>query len=171
MERPKGYGGRPKRNQVLDNVIVGNGDRQWRVENSHHSCDNNKESGNLANTGIHARDKAVQDNSDAFHEGEIDGSLPLLVLPLLEEQVAQHPAFICIMQQLQALEQSEGTSGMVGDAVDKCTPSLPTSTPNIVEENDISKDLVEATIVDNDNIPMSRTMDTFTQLLGEDEVG
>ena len=55
--------------------------------------------------------------------------------------------------------------------MDKCTPSLPTSTPNIVEENDISKDLVEATIVDNDNIPMSRTMDTFTQLLGEDEVG
>ena len=151
--------------------MVGNGDRQRRAENSHCSCDDNKESKNLANAGTHIEDKAVQGNSDAVHEGEIDGSLLLSVLLLSKEQVAQHPTFICIIQRLEALEQRRGTSSEAGDVVDECTLSLPTGAPNIVDENDVSKDLVEATVANNDNITMSKAMDTSTQLPGEDEVG
>ena len=53
MEKPKGYGGRSKCNQVLDNVMVGNGDKQWRVENSCRSYDDNEESRNVANARTH----------------------------------------------------------------------------------------------------------------------
>lgn len=110
MARPKGYEGRSKRHQQGDNVMHGSG-KPAMIESSGRNTDKCR----VGSDDSHAEDYSPAERREEEYRKEdgvnvgILGSLPVVVssevLALSTEQVSQHPAFIKMMDRLDALER------------------------------------------------------------------
>ena len=110
MARPKGYNGKSKREKEVDNIMYGNGKTAFIVD-SRASLQNR----NSENRDCSGKDYNPMEMSEKVMEGPDDVAGiggrklhrvgPSTVLFLSEEQVSQHPAFLCLMHRLEALEK------------------------------------------------------------------
>ena len=118
MARPKGYGGRSKRHLQLDNIMHGSVDEGTNAENRQSTTDLSEANGdcpaddNPKGGGIEERNDSVEGITTGGKDGGRTDFIASQVLTLSEDQVSQHPAFLRMMERLEALERMANNSAV-----------------------------------------------------------
>ena len=146
MARDKGYGGHSKRRKVTDNVMHGSQNERVDLggeQLSHTSREPREESlPNLAGPGETSTAVGLQTQDGRNSTVAPNTGSPSRILTLTDEDIARHPAFLKMMQRLEALE---GKKSQV--TVEKQAMREEIDAANeISEANPLHEDLVEQDI-------------------------